>query len=200
MVVEKRSAGQEGRERPCSFLLWSCLLKPGSSRAPPAPASPYSPSTKGLPPTLASNPTNSLCKQAIPCQPVLFKFAVELFTWTNAPTKTINQICSPPASDSSMMLCLLPILFYIFLAVPASANVEKTIFTAPDSVNFGDARPNLINLRLDILSPQRLSVRTALPVVFPTEKHPRGLSSWYTLNSLRPGQRYEARICWAATV
>ncbi|KAI4769655.1 hypothetical protein E4T52_15288 [Aureobasidium sp. EXF-3400] len=97
------------------------------------------------------------------------------------------------------MMLLLAILFYIFLAVPASANVEKTIFTAPDSVNFGDARPNLIDLRLDILSPQRLSVRTALPVVFPTEKHPRGLSSWYTLNSLRPGQRYEVRICWAAT-
>lgn len=98
-------------------------------------------------------------------------------------------------------MLLLPILFFTsFLAVPAIANVEKAIFTAPNNTNFGDARPNLIDLRLDILSPERLSVRTLLPVIFPTEKHTRGLSSWYILDSLRPGQRYEVRICWAATV
>lgn len=197
MVVEKRSAGQEGRERPCSFLLWSCLLKPGSSRAPAAPSSPYPSQHPGSPTFAYSQPITFAEK--LYCQAVLLRFAVDLFTWINAPTEPINSLCPPLAFDSSMML-LLPILFYIFLAVPASANVEKTILTAPDSVNFGDARPNLIDLRLDILSPQRLSVRTALPVVFPTEKHPRGLSSWYTLNSLRPGQRYEVRICWAATV
>ncbi|KAG9573057.1 hypothetical protein KCU77_g15354, partial [Aureobasidium melanogenum] len=98
------------------------------------------------------------------------------------------------------MMLLLPILFYVcFLAVPAIANVEKTIFTAPDSINFGDARPNLMDLRLDILSSKKLSVRTVLPVIFPTETQSRGLSSWYTLDNLRPGQRYEVRICWAAT-
>ncbi|KAI4763954.1 hypothetical protein E4T51_03100 [Aureobasidium sp. EXF-12344] len=97
-------------------------------------------------------------------------------------------------------MLLLPTLFYVcFLAVPAIANVEKTIFTAPDSINFGDARPNLMDLRLDILSSKKLSVRTVLPVIFPTETQPRGLSSWYTLDNLRPGQRYEVRICWAAT-
>jgi hypothetical protein len=197
VVVEKRSAGQEGRERPCSFLLWSCLLKPGFSRAPAAPASPYQPAPRVSPPTFV--PANNLCTEAIPYQTVLLKFAVDLFTWTNVPTETINHICLLVASDSSMML-LLPILSFICLAVPAIANVEKTIFTAPDSTNFGDARPNLIDLRLDILSSQRLSVRTVLPVIFPTEKHPRGLSSWYILDSLRPGQRYEVRICWAATV
>lgn len=132
-------------------------------------------------------------------QAVLLKFAVDLFTWINAPTESINQFCLLVASDSSMML-LLPILSFICLAVPAIANVEKTIFTAPESTNFGDARPNLSNLRLDILSLERLSIRAALPVIFPTEKHPRGLSSWYILDSLRPGQRYEVRICWAATV
>ncbi|KEQ76829.1 hypothetical protein M436DRAFT_69769 [Aureobasidium namibiae CBS 147.97] len=97
-------------------------------------------------------------------------------------------------------MLFLPVLFFTcFLAVPAIANVEKTIFTAPDSINFGDARPNLIDLHLDILSPERLSVRTLVPVIFPTEKHTRGLSSWYILDNLRPGQRYEVRICWAAT-
>lgn len=157
-------------------------------------------SIKGLPPHLLfCSAANNLHKEAILYQAVLLKFAVDLFTWTNAPAETINQICLLVASDSSMML-LLPILSFICLAVPAIANVEKTIFTAPDSTDFGDARPNLIDLRLDILSPESLSIRTVLPVIFPTEKHPRGLSSWYTLNSLRPGQRYEVRICWAATV
>ncbi|KAG9665631.1 hypothetical protein KCU95_g14253, partial [Aureobasidium melanogenum] len=98
------------------------------------------------------------------------------------------------------MMLLLPILFYVcFLAVPAIANVEKTIFTAPNTINFGDARPNLMDLRLDILSSKKLSIRTVLPVIFPTETQSRGLSSWYTLDGLRPGQRYEVRICWAAT-
>ncbi|KAI5274352.1 hypothetical protein E4T47_02593 [Aureobasidium subglaciale] len=95
---------------------------------------------------------------------------------------------------------LLSIISYIcLLVVPAVANVEKTIFTAPDSVAFGDARPNLIDLQLVSLSSKKFAVRTVLPVVFPVEKHPRGLSSWYLLDGLRPGQRYEVRICWAAT-
>ncbi|KAI5207855.1 hypothetical protein E4T39_01727 [Aureobasidium subglaciale] len=91
------------------------------------------------------------------------------------------------------------ISYICLLVVPAIANVEKTIFTAPDSVAFGDARPNLIDLQLVSLSPKKLAVRTVLPVVFPVERHPRGSSSWYLLDGLRPGQRYEVRICWAAT-
>jgi hypothetical protein len=99
------------------------------------------------------------------------------------------------------MLVLLPLLLHLcLLAAPAIANVEKTIFTAPDLTTFGDARPNLVDLHLASLSPKKLAIRTALPVIFPTAEHPRGLSSWYLLNSLHPGQRYEVRICWAATV
>lgn len=99
-----------------------------------------------------------------------------------------------------MMLILSILLYTCFLAAPAIANVEKTIFTAPESIAFGDARPNLLDLHLVSLSPKKLAIRTALPVVFPTEEYPRGLSSWYLLGGLRPGQRYEVRICWAATV
>jgi hypothetical protein len=175
-------------------LFTKARLQPRSSRACLALSSQH----QGSPLLLLFQPID-LCTEPIPYQTVLLKFAVDLFTWTNVPTETINHICLLVASDSSMML-LLPILSFICLAVPAIANVEKTIFTAPDSTSFGDARPNLIDLRLNILSSQRLSVRTVLPVIFPTEKHPRGLSSWYILDSLRPGQRYEVRICWAATV
>lgn len=188
---------ERGRAAFCCGLVYQ---SPAPAALPAAPASPYpiQPTSRVSSPTFCFA-ANNLHKEAILYQAVLLKFAVDLFIWINAPTETINQFCSLVASDSSMML-LLPILSFICLAVPAIANVEKTIFTAPESANFGDARPNLSNLRLDILSLERLSIRTALPVIFPTEKHPRGLSSWYTLNSLRPGQRYEVRICWAATV
>ncbi|THZ75655.1 hypothetical protein D6C84_09034 [Aureobasidium pullulans] len=97
------------------------------------------------------------------------------------------------------MLILSILLYTCFLAAPAIANVEKTILTAPESITFGDARPSLLDLHLVSLSPKKLAIRTALPVVFPTEEYPRGLSSWYLLGGLRPGQRYEVRICWAAT-
>ncbi|THW05652.1 hypothetical protein D6D26_02028, partial [Aureobasidium pullulans] len=122
-----------------------------------------------------------------------------LITQIDASTETFNQICSSAASDPSMMLILSILLYTCFLAAPAIANVEKTIFTAPESITFGDARPNLLDLHLVSLSPKKLAIRTALPVVFPTEEYPRGLSSWYLLGGLRPGQRYEVRICWAAT-
>lgn len=98
-------------------------------------------------------------------------------------------------------MLLLPILLYIcFLAAPAVANVEKEIFTAPKSVAFENVRPNLIDLHLETLSPKKLAIRTSLPVSFPARKHPFGTHSWYLLHGLRPGQRYEVRICWAATV
>ncbi|CAD0012270.1 unnamed protein product [Aureobasidium pullulans] len=90
------------------------------------------------------------------------------------------------------MLILSILLYTCFLAAPAIANVEKTIFTASESITFGDARPNLLDLHLVSLSPKKLAIRTALPVVFPTEEYPRGLSSWYLLGGLRPGQRYES--------
>ncbi|THY28946.1 hypothetical protein D6D01_03723 [Aureobasidium pullulans] len=114
-----------------------------------------------------------------------------LITQIDASTETLNQTCSSPASDQLMMLILSILLYACFLAAPAIANVEKTIFTAPESVTFGDARPNLLDLHLVSLSPKKLAVRTALPVVFPTEEYPRGLSSWYLLDGLNPGQRYE---------
>lgn len=98
-------------------------------------------------------------------------------------------------------MLLLSVLFYsCFLVAPAIANVEKTIFSAPDSVAFGNARPSLVDLNLITLSPKKLAVRTSLPVIFPSQEYPHGLQSWYLIHGLRAGQRYEVRICWAATV
>lgn len=94
-------------------------------------------------------------------------------------------------------LCLTAIAF---LSALARANTEKVIFTAPENIDLGHARPGLLDLRLDTLSPISLALRTALPVAFPSDSEPRGLQSWYILHDLVQGQRYEVRVCWPATV
>lgn len=98
------------------------------------------------------------------------------------------------------MLLLVCLVAIASLSTLVRANTEKVIFTAPDNVVFGDVRPNLSDLRLDTFTPTKLALRTALPVAFPTEQESRGLQSWYLLENLTPGQRYEVRICWPATV
>lgn len=98
------------------------------------------------------------------------------------------------------MFLLAHLIVIACLFASARANTEKVIFIAPESVNLGDARPGLLDLRLDTLTPTNLTLRTSLPVAFPTEREPRGLQSWYLLQTLKQGQRYEVRVCWPATV
>lgn len=86
-----------------------------------------------------------------------------------------------------------------FLSAVAHANTEKTIFVAPERIHLGDVRPNLVDLQLDTLTTAKRELQTALPVAFATNIS-RGIQSWYLLDNLDPGQRYEVRICWPATV
>ncbi|KAK7539905.1 uncharacterized protein J3D65DRAFT_551019 [Phyllosticta citribraziliensis] len=81
----------------------------------------------------------------------------------------------------------------------ATANVEKTIFTAPVAVTIPNVRPSLQDLRLTSLTPAKHTLRANLPVKFPTAEHSRGEQSWFLLSGLEQGQRYEVRICWPAT-
>lgn len=99
-----------------------------------------------------------------------------------------------------IMVFLVCLLALAFLSAPAQANTEKVIFTAPKNVDFGHVRPNLLDLHLETLSPTNLALRTALPVAFPSDQEHRGLQSWYLLQTLTQGQRYEVRLCWPATV
>ncbi|KAL1311098.1 hypothetical protein AAFC00_001305 [Neodothiora populina] len=92
--------------------------------------------------------------------------------------------------------CLLAIAF---LSASATANTEKVIFTAPRNITLGDARPGLLDLSLDTITPTHLVQQVLLPVAFPTDENPRGPQSWYLLQSLQEGQRYEVRVCWPAT-
>ncbi|KAK4198485.1 hypothetical protein QBC40DRAFT_204809 [Triangularia verruculosa] len=87
---------------------------------------------------------------------------------------------------------------------PTSANVEKTIFLGPPAIPI----PNNLQPIISDLSPNRLtpllptnqsSLRTLLSATFPTASLPKGTPTWFLLWDLTPGQRYEVRICWAAT-
>ena len=80
------------------------------------------------------------------------------------------------------------------------ANTEKTIFLGPATVNVPHQHPTLEALHLDVLTPDNWSLRTQLAADFPTEKAPNGKTSWFLLDNLTPGQRYEVRVCWPATV
>lgn len=96
------------------------------------------------------------------------------------------------------LLCFLCIVTHVWTV---NANVEKTIFLGPRPVTFSNDRPSLEELRLATLSPtQKPFLGTKLAVQFPTTETPRGLESWYILQNLHDGRRYEARICWPATV
>lgn len=93
----------------------------------------------------------------------------------------------------------LGLILPLFTAV-AHANVEKTIFLAPAPATVPSDEPDLDDLGLERLSPQRPVVRTHLNASFPTTAAPDGTDSWFFLENLNPGQRYEVRVCWLATV
>lgn len=78
-------------------------------------------------------------------------------------------------------------------------NVEKTIFLAPEAIQIPQQHPNLEDLQLEALSPSRSELRRQLPAAFPKPASPKGTEAWFILNRLTQHQRYEVRICWAAT-
>ncbi|KAL1848053.1 hypothetical protein Plec18167_008748 [Paecilomyces lecythidis] len=98
---------------------------------------------------------------------------------------------------------LLTPLFALALALlipPSAANTEKTIFLAPQPLPIPSLQdPITDDLGLERLSPEAPVLRTYLNASFPTEHAPSGSESWFFLEDLNPGQRYEVRVCWLAT-
>lgn len=80
------------------------------------------------------------------------------------------------------------------------ANTEKTIFRAPAAANIPRAHPTLETLQIDTLTPESWTLRTHLGAEFPSESSRFGKSTWLILDQLTERQRYEVRVCWAATV
>lgn len=100
------------------------------------------------------------------------------------------------------MLSFTP-LFFLLLGLfthSTTANTEKTIFIAPQIVPIPSQQAAADDLGLERLSPETPVLRTYLNVSFPTEQLPLGSESWFFLEDLNPGQRYEVRVCWLATV
>jgi hypothetical protein len=85
-------------------------------------------------------------------------------------------------------------------AAPVVANTEKAIFLGPRTSNMPTSHPNLDDLRVDILTPKHWTLRTHLEAEFPSAESKHGKSTWLVLDQLTEGQRYELRVCWAATV
>lgn len=79
-------------------------------------------------------------------------------------------------------------------------NVEKTVFLAPEAIQVPQRHPNLEDLKLEALSPSDSRLRCQLLASFPKPASPRGTEAWLLLDGLTQHQRYEVRICWAATV
>ena len=102
-----------------------------------------------------------------------------------------------PIQNGYFYLCLISILLFI---QHAAANVEKTIFVAPLPWAVPAENAAIDDLGLDRLSPADYMLRTNLNASFPTDEEPQGTESWFYLEDLTPGQRYEVRICWMATV
>jgi hypothetical protein len=102
--------------------------------------------------------------------------------------------------QSSIRLMVCAHLIILLLVRLAAANVEKTIFVAPAPNPIPPEDPGLDDLGLERLSPSNYIVRTMLNVSFPTDDAPRGTESWFYLEDLHPGKRYEVRVCWLATV
>lgn len=80
------------------------------------------------------------------------------------------------------------------------ANTEKVIFLGPSNLQVPAAHPTLDDLHLESISPKHWSLRTHVEAEFPSNASEYGQTSWYLLERLQEGQRYEVRICWAATV
>lgn len=93
-----------------------------------------------------------------------------------------------------------PLLTLLFLFTSVLANTEKAIFLGPEPVTIPLTHPTLSDLRLDTLTPTNLTLRTQLAAQFPSPSHPKGTATWFILDNLTPNQRYEVRVCWAATV
>ncbi|OAL55570.1 hypothetical protein IQ07DRAFT_171748 [Pyrenochaeta sp. DS3sAY3a] len=99
------------------------------------------------------------------------------------------------------MRVLAVLLCSVAQAWTVKANVEKTIFLGPHPVPLPlpNARPSLDSLALHTLSPSKLILPVQLPLQFPSASQPRGLDSWYLVQGLQEGKRYEVRVCWPAT-
>ncbi|KAI1754689.1 hypothetical protein F4782DRAFT_456148 [Xylaria castorea] len=89
---------------------------------------------------------------------------------------------------------------WVFLILPyAWANTEKTIFFGPPAVDIDSIYPASDHLQVVSLDPRHFAIRAHLEVESPSNELRHGKASWFVLHNLTEDQRYEVRVCWAAT-
>lgn len=98
------------------------------------------------------------------------------------------------------MMRLSWILLFSSYWLAIRANVEKVIFSAPETIALPATHPNLDDLYTIVLSPSMTSVRMQVNASFPSASLPKGTQTWLLLDDLNPSRRYEVRVCWLATV
>jgi hypothetical protein len=103
---------------------------------------------------------------------------------------------------SHFKMSLIRVLLVILVSPLAlvAANVEKTIFIAPESIIIPNVSPGLEDLCLEHISLSAPRIQKSISVGTATEVQPLGEQSWYLITDLVPGTRYEVRICWPASV
>ncbi|RKF60452.1 hypothetical protein OnM2_050004 [Erysiphe neolycopersici] len=92
------------------------------------------------------------------------------------------------------------ILLLLTKLIGVFANTEKVIFVGPErnSVLISEYY-NIWNLCLQTLSPRHETLRTQVLAEFPSLISKYGRDSWFLLDGISKGQRFEVRICWTAT-
>jgi hypothetical protein len=84
----------------------------------------------------------------------------------------------------------------------ARANCEHAHFHGPSAAAAAKTLPdgNILDRGLDVLTPASRSFKVHLESRFPsTGPGSSGLATWFLLDDLVPGQRYETRACYTAT-
>jgi hypothetical protein len=105
-----------------------------------------------------------------------------------------------PRSVVNIVVNMIASYIWISLLLPCVwGNTEKTIFLGPSPIDIQSTYPQLNILHLAPLNPDNFTIRTHLKAGFPNE-FGDGEPSWFVLHNLTAGQRYEVRVCWAATV
>ncbi|KAI1817602.1 hypothetical protein GGS20DRAFT_582324 [Poronia punctata] len=78
-------------------------------------------------------------------------------------------------------------------------NTEKIIFTGPPPADIQSSDPPVDYSHLQSLTPRNNMIRTYVEAESPNNVPRDGKPSWILLEGLRESQRYEVRVCWAAT-
>ena len=97
---------------------------------------------------------------------------------------------------------ILNCLLVLWCAALTAANVEKVVFLGPQQASEPNGAWNAdLVMNVETLSPVEPSLRRQLHSRFPHSPLLHEPSeAWVLLSDLNPGQRYEARVCWPATV